>query len=61
MEWEIMPSSSGLFTKAEIDEMLIVIPQRSIDVEMAKVCKWLKEHKYRCHVSLNGEVRLVKK
>lgn len=36
-------------------------PQPHYDFELAKVCDWLKKNKYTMHVSLNGEVVLVKK
>lgn len=31
------------------------------DVEIAKICAWLKANSYSIHVKLNGEVTLRKK
>lgn len=45
----------------EIDEMLSKVKQPYYDIEIGKICAWLKKHAYECHVTLAGEVRLVKK
>lgn len=31
------------------------------DIEIAKICEWLKKHGYTMHVSLSGVVVLKKK
>lgn len=35
-------------------------PQPYYDFEIAKICVWLKKHGYKCHVTLSGNVILVK-
>ena len=36
-------------------------PQPYYDFEIAKICAWLKRHGYRMHVTLAGNVTLVKR
>jgi hypothetical protein len=36
-------------------------PQPYYDFELAKICEWLKKNGYTMHVSIKGEVVLIKK
>jgi len=36
-------------------------PQPQLDIELAKVCAWLKANGYTMHVTLSGGVTLRKK
>jgi uncharacterized protein with PIN domain len=36
-------------------------PQPYYDIELGRICRWLKEHGYTMHVKLNGDVELRKK
>ena len=33
-------------------------PQPYYDFEIAKICAWLKQHGYTCHVSFKGGIRI---
>lgn len=49
------------WTKAEFEEALSKVKQPYYDFEIAKICQWLKKHKYKCFVSINGQVSLERR
>ena len=49
------------WTELELEEALAKVKQPYYDFEIAAISKWCKEHGYKCHVSIKGEVVLRKK
>lgn len=46
------------WTEQELEEALSKIKQPYYDFEVAAISRWCVKNKYRCHVSLKGEVWL---
>ena len=45
----------------DLQEQLNKVKQPYYDLEIAKICTWLKEHKLTMHVKLDGSVSFKKK
>lgn len=40
---------------------MTALEKHRLDCDMARICAWLLQHGYTCHVKLNGSLELRKK
>ena len=48
-------------SEKDLQDQLSKVVQPYYDIEIGKICTWLKKHAYEMHVTLNGNVTLIKK